>query len=70
MGQGISLVSHSSLPDRLPQATRSQKGLNWPYDAKVIGYHTGLMQVRGVPDGRVLQEGQLPGAVTALAPHQ
>ncbi len=42
MGQGISLVSHSSLPDRLPQATRSQKGLNWPYDAKVIGYHTGL----------------------------
>src|SRR5581483_10993273 len=32
-----------------------------------VGYHSGAVQIRGVPDGRVLREVQHPGAVTALA---
>jgi serine/threonine protein kinase/WD40 repeat protein len=36
-------------------------------DWLAIGYHSGDVQVRGVPDGRVLQEVKVPGSVTALA---
>jgi serine/threonine protein kinase/WD40 repeat protein len=36
-------------------------------DLLAIGYHTGVVQIRGVPDGRILQEVNLPGAITALA---
>jgi serine/threonine protein kinase/WD40 repeat protein len=36
-------------------------------DWLAIGYHSGDVQVRGVPDGRVLQDVKVPGSVTALA---
>jgi WD40 repeat protein len=41
----------------------------WSPDGEwlAIGYHSGAVQIRGVPDGRILQEVNLPGAITALA---
>jgi serine/threonine protein kinase/WD40 repeat protein/tetratricopeptide (TPR) repeat protein len=36
-------------------------------DWLAIGYHSGTVQIRGVPDGRALHEVKHPGAITALA---
>jgi WD40 repeat protein len=41
----------------------------WGPDGKwlAVGYHSGVVQVRSVPDGGALLEVKLPGAITALA---
>jgi serine/threonine protein kinase/WD40 repeat protein len=41
----------------------------WSPDGQrlAIGYHSGVVQIRGVPDGRILHEARSPGAITALA---
>jgi serine/threonine protein kinase/WD40 repeat protein/tetratricopeptide (TPR) repeat protein len=36
-------------------------------DWLAVGYHSGVVEIRGVPDGRILQEVKHPGAITALA---
>ncbi len=41
----------------------------WSPDGEwlAIGYQSGVVQIRGVPDGRILQEVKSEGAITALA---